>query len=79
MIRQIKCGRNVFTIEPGDAIFFNGSVYGYIPKSNSLLPMRGFIRASRVSLSKKEALRVIDQYKPRHRIGNTGVTYYIFS
>ena len=75
---EIKSQRNVYPIKDGDCLWFNGAVYGFQPKDNSILPMRGFHKSRSESISKKEAKRVLKEY-PHVTTTFDGMKYFTFN
>mgnify|MGYP001151459046 CR=1 FL=1 len=72
---KIIKGKKEYPLKPNDTILFNGACWMFIPKDNSILPFGEWRRTSRLVISKKEGMRILNTYKYIQREVN-GMMYY---
>lgn len=70
-------GKKEYKLLPGDLIMFNGAVWMFEPRDNSIPPFGTWNRPSNISISKKEAMRILSEYKYFQKEINSIMIYKI--
>ena len=69
-------GKKEYPLKKGDYILFNGAIWMFKPQDNSILPFGMWKRPQYITISKKEANRILISYTYAQREEPGGMIYY---